>query len=260
MKHDLTPAQREHLRYYFRTLLWPRYGESESAGLRRARRSEGFTYQRHFELAIRLASSDLSRYAFPAEGTPVLNLEPRPEIPAPLVEAERNLLRKLDSAHREQRPYQPELDARISSYELAAGMQLQVSSSGSEPGERSHTRSIWPQRSRNCFLWTPLSDGSQAGGARCQVCAAIYRRSDLRFTRAGGTKGGYTHGATDEIGFKAEQGRVSVHDFHATILHLLGLNHRDLMLERHGLKERLTDQFPARPMSEILAQHTGILS
>ena len=37
------------------------------------------------------------------------------------------------------------------------------------------------------------------------------------------------------------------------ILHLLGLNHRDLMLERHGLKERLTDQFPARPVSEILA-------
>jgi hypothetical protein len=46
---------------------------------------------------------------------------------------------------------------------------------------------------------------------------------------------------------------VSVHDFHATILHLLGLNNRDLFLDRHGLKERLTDQFPARVVSEILA-------
>jgi len=64
---------------------------------------------------------------FRTEGSPVLNLDPRPEIPAPLVEAERNLLRKLDQAHREARPNQPELDARISSYELAARMQLAAS-------------------------------------------------------------------------------------------------------------------------------------
>ena len=69
----------------------------------------------------------------------------------------------------------------------------------------------------------------------------------------GGTKGGTVHGATDDIGFKAVENRVSVHDFHATILHLLGLNYRDLFLDRHGLKERLTDQFPARVVSEILA-------
>ena len=64
---------------------------------------------------------------FRAEGTPVLNLEPRAEVPAPLVEAERSLLHKLDEAHRMQRPYQPELDARISSYELSARMQLAAS-------------------------------------------------------------------------------------------------------------------------------------
>jgi hypothetical protein len=69
----------------------------------------------------------------------------------------------------------------------------------------------------------------------------------------GGTKGGTVHGATDDIGFKAVENRVSVHDFHATILHLLGLNNRELFLDRHGLKERLTDQFPARVVSEILA-------
>ena len=37
-----------------------------------------------------------------------------------------------------------------------------------------------------------------------------------------------------------------------TILHLLGLNYRNLVFERHGLMERLTDQFPARPVTEIM--------
>lgn len=46
---------------------------------------------------------------------------------------------------------------------------------------------------------------------------------------------------------------VSVHDFHATLLHLLGLNYRELAFERAGLKERLTDQFPARVVTETLA-------
>ena len=47
--------------------------------------------------------------------------------------------------------------------------------------------------------------------------------------------------------------RYHMRDFHATILHQLGLNYRDLAYERHGLKERLTDQFPARVVTEILA-------
>jgi uncharacterized protein (DUF1501 family) len=69
----------------------------------------------------------------------------------------------------------------------------------------------------------------------------------------GGTKGGYVHGSTDEIGHKAVDGRVSVHDFHATMLHLLGFDYRDLVYERHGLKERITDQTPARIVREVLA-------
>ena len=59
--------------------------------------------------------------------------------------------------------------------------------------------------------------------------------------------------ATDEIGHKAADQRVSVHDFHATLLHLLGMNFRDLVYNRHGLDERLTDQYPARVVEEILA-------
>ena len=69
----------------------------------------------------------------------------------------------------------------------------------------------------------------------------------------GGVKAGHVHGSTDEIGHKAADQRVSVHDFHATLLHLLGMNFRDLVYNRHGLDERLTDQYPARVVEEILA-------
>ena len=69
----------------------------------------------------------------------------------------------------------------------------------------------------------------------------------------GGVKGGVAHGATDDIGYRAVEKRVSVHDLHATMLHLLGLRFRDLVYDRHGLKERLTDQYPARIVAEILA-------
>ena len=61
---------------------------------------------------------------FRSEGPPVLNLSPRPEWPAPLVQAQRDLLRRLDEAHRKERPYEPYLEGRIASYELAARMQL----------------------------------------------------------------------------------------------------------------------------------------
>ena len=68
-----------------------------------------------------------------------------------------------------------------------------------------------------------------------------------------GIKGGTIYGATDDIGYKAVENPVSVHDFHATILHLLGLNHEKLVYDRHGLDERLTSVFPARVVKEILA-------
>jgi hypothetical protein len=57
----------------------------------------------------------------------------------------------------------------------------------------------------------------------------------------GGVKGGYSHGATDEIGHRAVENRVSVHDLHATILHLLGLDHLRLTYRYNGRDFRLTD-------------------
>jgi hypothetical protein len=56
-----------------------------------------------------------------------------------------------------------------------------------------------------------------------------------------GVKGGVQYGATDEIGLKAEVDRVSVHDLHATILHLLGLDHKRLTYRFNGRDFRLTD-------------------
>ena len=57
----------------------------------------------------------------------------------------------------------------------------------------------------------------------------------------GGTKGGVSYGESDEIGHKAVTNRASVHDIHATVLHLLGLNHLDLTYRYSGRDFRLTD-------------------
>lgn len=56
----------------------------------------------------------------------------------------------------------------------------------------------------------------------------------------GGVKGGLSYGKTDDFGHKAIENPVSVHDYHATILHMLGLHHQELFFRRSGLEERLT--------------------
>jgi hypothetical protein len=67
----------------------------------------------------------------------------------------------------------------------------------------------------------------------------------------GGVKGGCHFGATDEFGYKAVENRVHVNDLHATILHLLGLNHEKLTYRHNGRDFRLTD-LGGRVVSEIL--------
>jgi hypothetical protein len=57
----------------------------------------------------------------------------------------------------------------------------------------------------------------------------------------GGVKGGHVHGKTDDYGFEAVEGKVHVHDWHATILHLLGLDHEKLTYRYAGRDMRLTD-------------------
>jgi hypothetical protein len=57
----------------------------------------------------------------------------------------------------------------------------------------------------------------------------------------GGVKGGTVHGATDEYGYKAVEGRCQVHDLHATMLYLLGVDHKRLTYRWGGRDMRLTD-------------------
>jgi hypothetical protein len=57
----------------------------------------------------------------------------------------------------------------------------------------------------------------------------------------GGVKPGFIYGATGEIGYHAVEDRMHIHDFHATVLHLLGLQHDKLTFRNSGRDFRLTD-------------------
>ena len=260
---------------------------------------------------------------FRSEGPPLLNLKPQEDLPSPLLEAERNLLRRLDDAHRRQRPRYPELDARIGSYELAARMQIAATDALDLSQESEQTKQMYgldeePTRSygTRCLMarrlvergvrfvqlfieyqiWDAHSKLKESLDYSCAktdkpIAALItdlkqrglldttlllwggeFGRMPVSQVRAdyaagrdhgpkgfsvwlsgGGVKGGYVHGATDDVGYHAAENRVSVHDLHATLLHLLGMDARKLAYRRHGLDERLTDQYPTRVVKEILA-------
>jgi hypothetical protein len=68
----------------------------------------------------------------------------------------------------------------------------------------------------------------------------------------GGLKPGIAYGATDEIGWRASENPVSWHDFHATVLHLLGMNHENLTFYHNGIERRLTNVH-GDPVQGILA-------
>jgi len=68
----------------------------------------------------------------------------------------------------------------------------------------------------------------------------------------GGVKGGLAHGKTDDYGYEAVEGKVHIHDWHATILHLLGLDHEKLTFRYAGRDMRLTD-VKGTVVKEILA-------
>jgi uncharacterized protein (DUF1501 family) len=69
----------------------------------------------------------------------------------------------------------------------------------------------------------------------------------------GGVKRGHVHGATDDFGYHSTEGRVTMADFHATVLHLLGLDHQRLSYHHDTRDEKLTDVRPAQIVRGILA-------
>jgi hypothetical protein len=61
------------------------------------------------------------------------------------------------------------------------------------------------------------------------------------FLAGAGVKAGYSHGASDEVGYFASENPVTIYDLHATVLHLLGIDHEKLTFYHNGINRRLTD-------------------
>lgn len=100
-----------------------------------------------------------------------------------------------------------------------------------ERGLLDHTLLVWAGE----FGRTPFAQGSNGRD-----------HNPFGFTAwlaGGGVRGGITYGATDEYGYKAIENKVHVHDLHATILHLLGMDHTRLTVRFSGRDMRLTDVF-----------------
>jgi uncharacterized protein (DUF1501 family) len=68
----------------------------------------------------------------------------------------------------------------------------------------------------------------------------------------GGAKPGYSHGESDDLGFRISRDKVHVHDLQATIMHLLGVNHERLTFRHQGRDYRLTDVH-GKVVPEIIA-------
>jgi arylsulfatase A-like enzyme len=97
-------------------------------------------------------------------------------------------------------------------------------------------RGLWDD---TLILWggefgrTPTSEGSKGRDH--------HSRGFSMWLAGGGVKGGTVYGATDELGVEAVENRVHVHDLHATILHLMGIDHEKLTFRYSGRDFRLTD-------------------
>jgi hypothetical protein len=263
---------------------------------------------------------------FRSTGSPLLNLKPDTERPEAITKAERDLIGKLDALHKQARPGQETLDARIASYELAARMQLAATDAldfsqeplrlqeqygiGREPTDSYGRRCLIARRLVergvrfvqlyiNSHIWDThvniANDLKSACDRTDQPIAALLRDLKQRglldstlvvwggefgrlpiaqlpadkderkagrdhnknafctWMAGGGVKPGFTYGATDELGLKAVEGRVSVADWHATILHLLGMKHNQLAIEINGLNEKLTGVDGANVVKGVLA-------
>jgi hypothetical protein len=263
---------------------------------------------------------------FRSTGSPVLNLKPDVEQPAEITRMQRDLLGRLDRIHKAARPGQPNLDARIASYELAARMQLAASDAlelskvtkatlemygvGKQPTDSYGRRCLIARRLVergvrfvqlyiNAQIWDNhtnlaaemksacertdlpiaglLTDLKQRGlldetlvvwGGEFGRLPIAQLPTDKDEKKAGrdhnknafstwmagaGIRAGTTYGATDDIGLAAVEKKVSVPDWHATILHLLGLHHDELFVEINGLKEKLTGVQEAHVVKGILA-------
>jgi uncharacterized protein (DUF1501 family) len=98
------------------------------------------------------------------------------------------------------------------------------------------------------FGRTPMSDARQGADGRDH-----HKYAFSLWMAGGGVRGGITYGSTDDFGYHVADKEVTVPDFHATVLHLLGLDHERLTFSHGPREERLTDVNPAKVVQGILA-------
>lgn len=92
------------------------------------------------------------------------------------------------------------------------------------------------------FGRTPFAQGNNSSDDGVSKAGRDHHKDAFTvWVAGGGTKGGHIHGATDELGYTITENPVHVHDFNATLLHLLGINHERLTFRYQGRQFRLTD-------------------
>ena len=102
------------------------------------------------------------------------------------------------------------------------------------------------------FGRTPMRENR--GGVKMAFVGRDHNPSAFTLWMAGGgVKPGMTYGESDEVGYTAAQDPVQLRDFHATMLHLLGFDHKKLSLPFQGLDQKLTGVKPASVVKEVLA-------
>lgn len=263
---------------------------------------------------------------FRSTGSPVLNLNRGYQEPDAVTATGRSVIAELDRIHRQQRPGNPKLDARIASYELAARMQLAATDALDMSQESSATLSMYGMDApttesygRRCLIarrlvergvrfvqlfidgqiWDNHASISKELPVACSrtdkpVAALIKdlkqrglldqtlvlwggemgrlpiaqlrgekqgatagrdhnKNAMVALMAGGGTRPGFTYGGTDELGFAAAENRIGMPDWHATVLHLLGLDHDRLTFARNGLNEKLTGVAEARVVRELIS-------
>ena len=94
---------------------------------------------------------------------------------------------------------------------------------------------------------------SQGGLSKENYGRDHHPRCFTMWMAGGGSKGGTIYGETDDFSYNIVKDPVSVHDFHATVLHLLGFDHERFTYKFQGLDQRLTGVEPAKVIHELLA-------
>ncbi|MEM8952829.1 MAG: DUF1501 domain-containing protein [Verrucomicrobiota bacterium] len=91
------------------------------------------------------------------------------------------------------------------------------------------------------FGRTPMAQGRNGGGEEVKIGRDHHKEAYTVWMAGGGTKGGHVHGETDELGYGVARDGVHIHDFNATLLHLMGIDHERLTFRYQGRQFRLTD-------------------